>query len=147
MDELRRGEPYAVEFVPTDRMLLPPDREGMRRKASSCVECELIDEVDDGRRRYHGGALRRARPGRNPGPDFGDGGRRRGRRAVGRRVQAARVLERGAGLEVQGSFFLPASVSQLAWEPTDERSGSRPPPMNRRRAVSPQGLRPLVLAQ
>ena len=41
MDELRRGEPYAVEFVPTDRMLLPPDREGMRRKASPCVECEL----------------------------------------------------------------------------------------------------------
>ena len=39
MDELRRGD--TVEFVPTDRMLLPPDREGMRRKASPCVECEL----------------------------------------------------------------------------------------------------------
>jgi len=36
VDELRRGD--TVEFVPTDRMLLPPDREGMRRKASLCVE-------------------------------------------------------------------------------------------------------------
>ena len=43
MDELRRGgEVCAVGFVPTDRMLLPPvDREGMRRKAGSAVECEL----------------------------------------------------------------------------------------------------------
>ena len=44
MEELRRGggEECAVGFVPTDRILLPPvDREGMRRKAGSAVECEL----------------------------------------------------------------------------------------------------------
>ena len=44
MEELRRcgDEPCAVGFVPSDRILLPPvDREGMRRKASPCVECEL----------------------------------------------------------------------------------------------------------
>ena len=41
MDELRRGGEPSVDIVPTDRMLLPPDREGMRRKASPCVECEL----------------------------------------------------------------------------------------------------------
>ena len=41
MDELRRGgEVCAVGFVPTERILLPPvDREGMRRKAGSAVEC------------------------------------------------------------------------------------------------------------
>ena len=41
VDELRRGGEPSVDIVPTDRMLLPPDREGMRRKASPCVECEL----------------------------------------------------------------------------------------------------------
>ena len=48
MEELRRGggEECAVGFVPTDRMLLPPvDRDGMRRKAGSAVECELIEWV------------------------------------------------------------------------------------------------------
>ena len=38
MDELRRGGKPSVDIVPTDRMLLSPDREGMRRKASFCVE-------------------------------------------------------------------------------------------------------------
>ena len=43
MELLRRGgEACAVGFVPTDRILLPPvDRDGMRRKAGSAVECEL----------------------------------------------------------------------------------------------------------
>ena len=42
VEELRRGLPCAVGFVPTERILLPPvDRDGMRRKAGSAVECEL----------------------------------------------------------------------------------------------------------
>jgi len=32
VDELRRGGEPSVDIVPTDRMLLPPDREGMRIK-------------------------------------------------------------------------------------------------------------------
>ena len=63
MDELRRGgEVCAVGFVPTtERILLPPvDREGMRRKAGSAVECEL---------RLRGGGCRN-------GHTHGDGDRR-----------------------------------------------------------------------